>query len=342
MKLNEINKILIIKPSSLGDIIHSLPTLVELRKLYPESYIAWVIFTHFAEILYGNQYLNEIILWNRYSGPIEFINMMKYIRDKHFDLVIDLQGLARTALISFYSGAKYKLGVPGLKELSYLFIKEVGPYSKSQHAIERNLTIIRFLGYEPNSKLFPINISPGDEQYAKSFLSKNRYNFKKNLVGISPSAGIKQKMWEPEKFASIANKLIETYDCYIIIFGTEKDINIAEKIIELIRNKNNVINAINKTSLKQLCALIKFCSIFIGNDTGPLHIAAALNVPTIGLYGPSNPEQLGPYNKNSTFIWKKLECSPCGTKPNCKNNICMKQITVEEVYEKIKNISHWT
>lgn len=329
-------KILIIKPSSLGDIVHSLPVLAALKKLYPVSRISWVVFPQFAPILENNPCLDEIITWNKKSGPKQLSIFIKELRNRKFDLVIDLQGLARTALLASFTGAVEKIAAPGMKELSWLLVREAGAFSGKMHAVERNLKVIEKLGGDTGEKLFPITITRQEDEFAVNYLKKNGAVGK--LIGIAPGAGIWQKRWPEENFSALIDKLAERFNSTIILFGTEKDMPVAEKIVAAAKNRDRIINAAGKTSIKQLCALTKKCFLYIGNDTGPLHIAAALGVTPVGFYGPSNPEQLRPYHSNAVVFRKGVKCSPCGTKPRCGNNICMKEITVEEVYEKIKNI----
>ncbi|MEW6041442.1 MAG: glycosyltransferase family 9 protein, partial [Elusimicrobiota bacterium] len=166
----KILSILIIKPSSLGDIVHALPVSPELRKLYPESKICWLVFDHFSEILSGNKYINEIIIWKRHGDFSYNIALIKEIRNHRFDLVIDLQGLLRTALISLLSGARKRIGVPGLREFSYLFEKEVATFKPTQHAVERNLEVIKYLGEPPGMPEFYINISDEEKKFADNLL----------------------------------------------------------------------------------------------------------------------------------------------------------------------------
>jgi lipopolysaccharide heptosyltransferase II len=343
----DVKKILIIKPSSLGDIIHSLPAVAGLKKLYPQSYIAWFVFEHFKDILRGNSCLDEIISWRK--GDIyQLFKIIRRIRDEKFDLVIDLQGLARTAFIACLSKAKYRIGCPGLKEFSYLFVKEVDKFDPKLHAVDRNLKTVEYLGLPAQAggftrrsfneggarkEDFIISVDSNDEIFADEFLKKNGFEGNKKLVGIAASAGIPQKNWPEENFARFSDRLIVEHGCNVIFFGLRKDEPVVGKITGKMECKP--ISAVGKTTLKQLAALIKRCAVFVGNDTGTLHLASALDVLSVGLYGPSNIEQLSPYHPDAVVIYKGVQCSPCGTRPGCKSNDCMKLITVKEVMDAV-------
>jgi len=328
-------KILIIKPSSLGDIIHSLPVCVCLKKLFPESYVSYLVFTKFSEILDNNSYIDQIILWDKKNISLKYIfGLIKNIRQKKFDIVIDLQGLFRTGIIAYFSKSKYKLGCPGLKEMSFLFLKEVNKFDKTQHAVERNLEVIKYIAKIFNKTIninrdilqnnikefFPLDIN-SHFGFAKKLLLENSFKFNTKLIGIIPSAGQKKKIWSKENFAVLCNEIIDKFQYKIIFFGSKNDNSIVNMICNKIHNKKNIINVCGKINLKQLVSLLSFCNLVIGNDTGPIHIASALDIPVIGLYGPSKPLQLLPYNKKSIFIYKRY----------------INDIKPSEILEKLKN-----
>jgi lipopolysaccharide heptosyltransferase I len=331
-------RILIIKPSSLGDIIHSLPVLVALRKLYPDGYISWLVFDKFSEILSNNGLLNDIIVWKRRSTLLELIQLEKKIRSAKYDITIDLQGLARTALVALFSGAGKRIGVPGMKELSWLFTKETGKFDAGEHAVDRNLRVIKYLTENNNMDLsefkqFPITVPANDLQYVKTLLSKNPGN---KYIGILPAAGIPQKMWPLKNFAKLCDLIAENLKCTSVFMGSAADTKITAEIIRLMKTKSYV-DISGKTTLIQLAGALSLCSLVTGNDTGPLHIAAAMGIKVIGFYGPSNPNQLKPYSEKSHVFYKNNNCSPCGINPGCKNNVCLSSITVDEAFNCIKN-----
>lgn len=332
-----IEKILIIKPSSLGDIVHALPVLVNLRKNFPSVKIDWLVFDQFKDILTDNELLNDIILWRRKKnnillGIIEFIKVVKKIREKKYSIVIDLQGLFRSGLISFLSEAKYKIGVPGLKEFSHLFETEVSKPKVTEHAVNRNLRVLNFFNIRDYEISFPININ--NESYK---ISDKMFNDEKAIITICPFSRIPQKEWPIERFLELALMLVNNHDVKIIWLGSWS--SKISMVVKMTDNNPNIINLIGKTSLKDAITILNKSHVIVSNDTGLAHIASALNRPTIGLYGPSDPKLTGLYGENSIMIYKKLPCSPCRkTRPRCKRNYCMEAIKIEEVYNAVVNI----
>jgi lipopolysaccharide heptosyltransferase I len=334
-------RILIIKPSSLGDIIHSLPVAVALRRIYPESYIAWLVFDRFADILAGNTYIDKIIVWERKNTSISYLaGLVTRLRSEKFDLVIDLQGLARTAIVSVLTGAKTKLGVPGMKELSFLLVKEIGRFDKTEHAVDRNLRVVEHLMNDTklndraNLIKFPVMTTADDESFVNRLLAEHNQPYKA-IAGILPAAGIPQKMWPAENFARVCDYLVTNHGMLVVLLGSKSDHAASDKICSLMKTTNH-INMCGKTTLKQLAVILSKCKLVIGNDTGPLHLAAGLGIPVIGFYGPSNPDQLRSYSANSVYFYKKTECSPCGINPRCKTNKCLTSITTDEIIDCIR------
>jgi ADP-heptose:LPS heptosyltransferase len=336
-----VHSVLILKPSALGDIVHALPVLPELKKLFPHAQVRWLVFEHFAGVLEGNKYLDGVIVWKRKGSSLSrFAGTLREIRGFRFDLAIDLQGLARTAAISIASGAKVRIGVPGLREFSWLFEKEAGTFSPTQHAVERNIEIIKYLGGAPGTPEFYINVPAESEKFAENFLAESGCAPGARLLGLLCGAGIRQKMWPVERFAALARASAEKLGATAVFFGSAGDIPRISEVISLAgaAPRGRYLNAAGKTTLKQLCALLKRCRVVAGNDTGPLHLAAALGVPPIGFFGPSSPDILSPYHPKGICFYKKQECSPCGISPSCAEVKCMKEIETGEVFSAVEGL----
>ena len=171
----------------------------------------------------------------------------------------------------------------------------------------------------------------------------NQWNISKKtlIVGFHPGSfpDMKYKRWAPEKYAELGNFLCEKFNASIMIFGSSEEQDISEKILKLMRYPPIITTG--KTTLRQAAAIIEKCDLFVSNDTGLMHIAAALNVPTIGIFGPTDPRKNSPRGKNTTFIWKNFPCSPCYNTEKaikCKEAKCLNSISVEEVLVRIKKI----
>lgn len=348
--LKDINRILIVKLSSIGDVVHSLPTLKALRDTYPHSYIAWVVEEKSKDVVIGNPYLDEVIIFEKerwktelfkkkgYKESIkEILDFRKFLRQKNFDLAIDLQGLIRSGLIAYLSGARIRVGYQNSREMSSLFYNlKIPPRKVKIHAVDRYLDVACYLGAEIKEIDFPLFVSAEDKKFAEDFLREHNISEEDLLIGINPGASVPHKRWQKEKFAKLADILIENYGAEIIIFGSPKDEELTEEVINLM--KYHPINASGKTTIKQLAALISNCKLFIGNDTGPLHIAVAMKTPVVAIFGPDDPSRTGPYGKENIIIYKGLPCSPCIRHPTCKDYPCMQQISVEEVLSAVERL----
>ncbi len=340
-KYTEIKKILIIKPSGIGDIIHSLPAAYGLKNLYPNSKIYWLVFGRFEKILHNVPWVDELLLWNRFGGLKEYIRVIKTVKEEKFDLVIDLQGLLRTAVISFFSGGKTRLAVSLLREGAWLFEKPIEKFDPEMHAVERNYRIVKYLSNEkplpePVSFLPWIHITDEEKETAKKLIGSFGIKINRPFVLFAVTSRGEHKIWPYFNFIELINLAVKEYNLIPIFLGMKEESELVKKVTDGLNCE--YIDLTGKTDLRIACSVISFCKLVIGNDSALIHIASALDIPVIGLYGPTNPTQVGPYGRKHTVILKKLPCGPCGIKTSCKNYRCMTEITPEEVFNAVKKI----
>ncbi|MFB3897739.1 MAG: glycosyltransferase family 9 protein [bacterium] len=340
---DQIQRILIIQPSRLGDCIFCLPAVATLRKSFPNAYIAWLVDDRCQDIVTDNPDINEVIILHRnrlqpkqIASTCRYISELKHtLRSKQFDLSIDFNGLLKSGILAYLSGAKYRIGsfnTLGMRELSYLFSHEVPVLDSEQHVIDRHLAIIRYLGGTRDGTHFPIQISDQDKQVVQNLLKSQNISTTVPLVVIHPGAGWITRRWFKDRFAQLADILIDKYQVNIAFVGGRvggmNETGLVDDIIRMMRNP--AINLMDQISIKQLVALFYQTQLFIGNIAGPMHIATAVNVPVIALVGPTNPATDGPYGDNAMVIRKELSCSYC-RKKHCKTLTCMDKISVDEV-----------
>lgn len=336
-------KILIVKPSSLGDVVHALPFLKAIKTAIRDAQITWVISKSLSGILEGNPLIDRIIeidkeSWKKPSRisktTQEIINLVKTLRSEHFDMVIDLQGLLRSGLITFFSNSPLKIGFHHAREGSRLFYNKKIPVNGTLHAVDRCLEIANFLNAHTERVEFPLHVDDVARQEVKNLLG----NISDYIV-IVPSARWETKRWKPENFGLLVSKL----DLPCVITGSRSDKNIIQQVVSSSGGKG--INLCDKTGLKELIALLSGARAVVSNDSGPLHIAAALGVPVVALFGPTDPKKTGPYgwsevpdrgkNRNIKVIKSSFPCSPC-FKKKCKDPLCMSRIRVETVFREIQ------
>jgi len=328
-------KILIIKPSSLGDVVHSLPFLNTLRERFPKAEIHWVIAKGFEDLLTGHPMVKKIWVINKdmwkklsqiRSSFQEIRILLRELRKERYDIVIDLQGLLRSGVITRATGSPVRIGFEEAREGSRFFYTSKIEGGKDIHAVDRYLKIAEFLGCNIKDVYFPFPLSFNSElRTPNSALSED-------YAVMVPGARWKTKRWSPEKFGELASLLpIKT-----VIVGGRGDKSIAKEILSSSCSKS--ISLVGRTYLKSLIEIIRGARFIVSNDSGPMHIAAALGIPVFAIFGPTDPKRTGPYGRGHTVIREEVSCSPC-FKKNCDDMKCMKGLSVEKVYEIIKSTS---
>ena len=301
-------RILIIKPSALGDIALATPVLSSLRASFPNASISWLVRSEFAPLLENNKHLDNIILFDRklfgkwYYHPRAFTALVRFIaqlREPKFDLVIDLQGLFRTALFAWFTGSKKRFGMKASRECSHLFYTHrISPPSDSQHVIDYYNAVVAATGAKKITADFNLTCPADAERDITPLLTAQNIKPHKYAVFVPGSAHL-SKCWPAQNFARLAEQITKEFHLPIVAVGTAWE----KPIVNQIKSIANapVINFAGITDIPKLIALLKNAKIVVTNDTGPGHIAAALNVPLVMIFGPTNPARVGPYRKPQTI-----------------------------------------
>ncbi len=307
-RVPEPKKILCIRIDHIGDVLLTTPAFRALRKRYPKARIDVLVRSFSKEILDGNKNISKILtfdfpwlgLHGKKASWKETISFIKHLRKEKYDIAIDFHADPRNILLAT-KAARYRIGY-GIRGFGFLLNKVVHFRKGARHQIQRNLDLIRALGADSTPNMdFVIPASAKNK--AKSLL-KPAGNAK--LVGITPATGRKPKYWLNARWAEVADALVEKYKVKIVLTGGKGDAKDIEEIISNMTHKEKIINLAGKTSLKELGAVIQQCNIFLSPDTGPAHIARALNLPLLVLFGPENPKQWG-YNEPKFKHIKKNE-----------------------------------
>ncbi len=335
-KNKEIKKILVIKLWALGDSVVILPLINALRKNYPDATIDVLARNRNKDIFKHNKDINKTHLYE----PKHYFKLLGMF--KKYDLIFDAEPyLNISALLSFWLG---KQSVGFSNQLRSELYDYVVAHKKDQHMMENYLGMAKILGITINyDKLIQIETSTEDKKIANDFINKIKGKMAGLCIGTAESAS-KTRVWQDEKWAELADKLCE--QGYTVFFVGAK--NEEEKIIQ-VKNlmKKTATNLAGKFNILQTAEIMKSFDLFISIDTGPMHLAAAQGVKTIGLFGPNTPTLWAPYGKENISIYKNLPCSPCiindkGCMPDCLRKkdryACMKLITVEDVTKSINRI----
>ena len=344
-------KILILKFSALGDVVHTLPVAATIRKSLPDSYIAWMVEERYQDLLLGNPDVDEVIPlrtkvwrknWNSKS-LFEILHTIKTLRRQNFDLVLDLHGLLKSGIIARLSGAPTRIGFhqKNCKEkINALFTNQKAPYmAKGLHVVDMTLTLLRTaLGEVEETKLFPLQVPGEMDEKVAHFFSRNPDLARRPIIGINPSAGFESKQWEEVRFAELADRISEELGCSILLTWGPGEKFKAQQISAHMKQKNWIAPP---TSILESIALYKRMALLVSCDSGPLHLAAAVGIPTVSIFGPTDPVRNGAYGVNHEAIYKVLACSFCWKK-TCPlgTKECMQQVTVDEVFQAVKRNQH--
>lgn len=330
--MTEHPKILIIKPSSLGDIIHTFPAVSIIRKCFPTSYIAWLINENFKEVLEGHPYLDEIIVFPRYVFLKKGIPFLKELRTRGFDIAIDFQGLFRSASISVLSGARERIGFRQGREFSSMFYTRPIDIDRNVlHAVDKNVQLASSICGGIFDIDFTFNISQRAIRKMKEFF--HNLDIDGEIIALNPVTRWHSKMWLEERWALLADELSEKG--IIFFLGGTGEEDVIDRIIRKMKRRS--FSLAGKLDLQELAAFLTRCRLLITIDSGTMHLASALRVPIVALFGPTNPVYCGPYGQDEGVINVSLDCSGC-YRTHCRKKDCMKNIEVDIVLEKVEEV----
>lgn len=334
---SRINRILLVRTDRLGDVILTLPLLPVLRKHFPDSHIAMLLRRYTGEIMEGNPYVDELIWYDDVDGLIPFGAMRKTLHNKKFDAVIVVYPTLRLAWLMFRSRIPARIGT-GYRYYSFLFTKRVFEHRKDakRHELEYNFTLLKELGCPDNGPPeFYIDIPVEAERNVRQLLESLRIDPRKDLIILHPGTGGSAREWSVENFGRLGTKLIARNDVQVVVSGGRGE---GEKVSGVLREMGNkAVGIVDRMNLKELAALIRLARLFVSNSTGPLHLAAAVGTPVVGLFPQASamsPRRWGPYTNLKKVIVPPAphDCRKCSGKSEepCS---CMASITVDEVYE---------
>ncbi len=322
-------RILLVKLSSFGDVIHALPTLEALRTLYPQGQITWLVEEAYAPLLTGHPALDEVWAVPRVrlgqevgrDKVLRLLRLLRRVRASRFDLVIDLQGLLKSALWVALAQSFRKVGYDRTRELSYLALTErIPPYDPEAHAVWRYLNVARHLGASPALPRFRLGLTPT----LPDFLASGD----RPWVVLHPGARWPTKLWPAAGWAQLGDWLSREKNFAVVITGSAADRELAAQIITRMREK--ALNLAGRTSLPELAGVMQKARLAITADTGPMHLAAALGTKVVAIFGPTSPGRTGPFGPGHRVVRLGLACSPC-FKRHCPEPRCLLELAPDAV-----------
>jgi lipopolysaccharide heptosyltransferase II len=310
----ELNKILIIGLSCVGDNLLLTPAIKKIRETYKKAEIDIVIGPRAVEFAIENPWFSNYIVYDKKKSFLKFI---KKLREKRYDLTVDF----RNSFIPFFIRSKYKLT---------FFKKEFFSEKFYTHESERIMSFIEpFFGKGENKLYFPY--SANYKEKIKELFDKIGIKLSDIIVVLNPGGKFEGKRWEKEKYVLLVKELIKIYRTKIIITGSKDEKKLTQEIKEMIDRKE-IFDFGGKTNLRELAAIYQLSDLVISNDTGSMHLACAVGAPVVAIFGPSNPYRYGPLSEKSFVVHSNIDCFPCKKESRCRINFeCMKRISVEDV-----------
>jgi heptosyltransferase I len=303
-------RILIVRLSAIGDVIQSMPIACALRERFPEAFLAWAVESHAGQLLQGHEALDEVITLPRgwLKSPGGVWRLRRRLRDLRFDVAVEAQGLTKAAILAWISGAPRRIGFgrPWGRELSRWFNTET-VNTPGPHIVERNLQLLRPLGIESPAARFMVPEHLRDRQTAERIIghcetASGCSCSTRPFAMINAGAGWPSKLWPAERFAAVAAHLGTVWNLRtLVVWAGEAEMNIARQIVA---GSERHAQLAPKTTLVELAALARRAKVFIGSDTGPLHLAAAVGTTCVGLYGPWPSDVHGPFGPQHIALQK--------------------------------------
>ena len=330
-------KILILKPSSLGDVVQALPVLRLLKRHLPASEIFWCIDSALAPLLEGDPDLTGIVRFERkrWAAPRhwpEMFRSLRWMRAQNFDWVIDLQCLARSGAFAWLANGKFLIGLDEVREGARGFYDvAIRRASFHTHAVDWYLAVLPRLGVPVHKNFQWLPERPAIAAAVKSKWQTDGARW----IAIQPGARWENKRWPVEYFAGLVRLLAKHFpDARFAILGAAEDKPLGETVARA--EPQRCLNLCGQTSLLEMIEWLRLCKLMVTNDTGPMHVAAALNKPLVALFGPTEPRRTGPYGHLESVLRLDLPCSPC-LKSHCtyeKPDECLKAISPVMVFER--------
>ncbi len=325
-------RIALIKPSALGDVIHALPVLSGLRQLFPEAEIAWIVHRACADLLEGHPHLNEIIRFDRggakkswRAGLAAFTDLRRQLRRQRFDLAIDLQGLFRSGLMTRLTGAKVRIGLAERREGAGWFYSHLLPeLPGTPHAVDRYWRVVEALGGHDLKKQFILPRQPEAERWAE----RETARLPRPFVFVNLGTRWETKRWPVRSFSAVARRLQGRFGGSVFLVGGPGEEPLGVEFARLWRGQ--VADFIGQTSLPQLVALFSRADLVLTNDSGPMHLAAALDRPVAAAFTCTDPRKHGPYGQLHRTACTAVSCAASYLK-QCPHLSCMTELTPDRL-----------
>jgi heptosyltransferase I len=333
-------RIALIKPSALGDIVHSLPVLTALRRRFPQAHISWIVNRSYEPLLQGHPHLDETLPFDR--GGLRggwrpttraALAFFAGLRHQRFDLVVDLQGLFRSGLMTLATGARHRVGLGSAREgAGWFYTHCVGVRSLQElHAVDRYWEVAGALGVGDTPKEFHVPITDSAHDWADERLR----GLPRPWLALGVGSRWVTKRWLPEHFAALALRSQSAFGGTVVFVGTGDEAPLADLVASQLVYPT--INLCGRTTIPQLAAVLARADAMVANDTGPLHLAAALGRPVVAPYTCTKVRLTGPYQSPATAVESRVWCQGSYLK-RCSRMECMPELTPDRLWPVLREV----
>jgi ADP-heptose:LPS heptosyltransferase len=336
LQIDKIHRVLLINSTALGDLLFSTPAIRCLKRNFPSWELDIVVQPGLRSLLQHNPDLNRC--WMFPGRNLRLLELAKKLRISNYDLTIILHGNdPEASLLAWLTASPFIIG-SSKSPCSFAYSYGVASGNLHEHAIEKRLNFVRPLEVTIDSKQMEIFLPAFVRKEAEKILTQHFGNFPAMLIAFHPGGSAPYKQWPPDHFVTLGKFLKQVYNAHFLLISTTAERDLAQSLADRIKAPALVTGG--EYDLLTVAALLSRCRLFVGNDSGPLHLAMALQTPGIGLLGADDPKRIGPYEADwGSFIFKEEAClrNPCLTK-QCRHSKCLEAIRPEDV---IRLIQDW-
>jgi heptosyltransferase I len=369
LRNRDFSKILLIKLSAVGDVVHTIPVLNKLRRRYPAAQLDWLVTPAIAELLRHNPTITNIVEFDReeWSAPwrltpfVSYVRLAARLRATGYDLVVDMHGQFRTALLAFATRAPVRIGFDrprarvwdasartlpalarkhawqGAREGSWLvYTHHIPVPTLERHAVDRYLEVGKLLGLGEGPADFSFPIPPSATARVDALLGRHGVG-QDHLLTLAPGTVWETKHWGSDKFAEVARHFLQK-GFAVALIGSRRERAVTEEVARL---APGAVNIAGETTLSEVAALIRRSTICVTNDSGPMHLAVALDRPVVSIFGPTDPIWIGPYHRQDAVLQAGVPCAPCYLRQlsRCPNqHACMHDVSARAVVERTERL----
>jgi len=339
MDFRYIRKILVRAANWVGDAVMTLPALQSVRQGFPQSHISILTKPWVADLFYQNPVVDRVILYEspgRHEGLRGKWKLARELKNEEFDLAILFQNAFEAALISYLAGIPRRAGYnTDARGILLTHAVRVNGEVKKRHQVDYYREMVKGLGFQITASTPVLEVSENQREEALKILGSLGLAEEERIVGFGPGAMYgPAKQWFPERFGALADRLSQDWGARILVFGSPADNSTASLLSR--NTKARLIDLTGRTTLRQTIGLIARCRLFVCNDSGLMHVAAAVGIPVVAIFGSTDPVRTGPLGRNCRVVKSAWPCSPCFKSRCPQKRECMEQISVDEVYEESK------